>query len=55
MMQGVPETARTLEAGHRIRFHLRRRKSDRDDAFYKLAEKAAAMVTDDYPSSSRIA
>jgi deoxyribodipyrimidine photo-lyase len=51
IMQGVQETARTLaKLGLGYVFHLRRRISDRDDAFYRLAEKAAAVVTDDYPA-----
>jgi deoxyribodipyrimidine photo-lyase len=50
MMQGVPETGRSLKKlGVGYVFHVRRRKRDPNDAFYKLAEKAAAVVTDDYP------
>jgi len=50
IMQGVQETERTLaKLGLGYVFYLRRRKSDPDDAFYRLAQKAAAVVTDDYP------
>ena len=30
-------------------FHLRRRRSDPNDALYRLAAQAALVVTDDYP------
>ncbi len=50
LLEGVPETekrAKQLGAGYV--FHLRRRRSDPDDALYRLAQDAAAVVTDDYP------
>jgi len=51
LLEGVPETARRLKnAGIGYVFHLRRRKSDPNDALYRLAEQAAAIVTDDYPT-----
>ncbi len=50
LMQGVAETARSLkELGIGYVFHLRRRRADPDDAFYRLAANACAVVTDDYP------
>jgi deoxyribodipyrimidine photo-lyase len=51
ILQGVPHTGRTLEQlGIGYVFHLRRRNSDPDDAVYRLASEAAALVTDDYPT-----
>jgi deoxyribodipyrimidine photo-lyase len=50
LLQGVPGTARRLRAlGIGYLFHLRRRRADANDAFYRLASDAAAVVTDDYP------
>ena len=50
VLEGVPDTATRLEKlGIGYVFHLRRRRSDLDDAFYRLAKHAAAVVTDDYP------
>ena len=50
LLEGVPATARRLRAlGIGYVFHLRRRRSDPNDALYRLAADAAALVTDDYP------
>ena len=51
LLEGVPETSRRVQArGIGYLFHLRRRASDRDNALYRLAENAFAVVTDDYPA-----
>jgi deoxyribodipyrimidine photo-lyase len=51
ILEGVPETAVRLEKlGIGYAFYLRARRSDPNDVFYKLAEDAAAVVTDDYPT-----
>jgi deoxyribodipyrimidine photo-lyase len=51
LLEGVPETARRLkELGIGYVFYLRRRHSDPDDIFYRLAADAAAVVADDYPT-----
>lgn len=51
VLEAVPETARRLEkAGIGYVFYLRRKKSDANDTFYRLAKHAAAVVTDDYPT-----
>jgi deoxyribodipyrimidine photo-lyase len=50
LLEGVPGTGRRLSAlGIGYVFHLRRRRSDQNDALYRLATDAAALVTDDYP------
>lgn len=50
LLEGVPATARRLKTlGIGYVFHLRRRRTDSNDAFYQLATEAAAVVTDDYP------
>ena len=50
VLEGVPGTERRLGAlGIGYVFHLRRRRSDPNDALYHLAAHAAALVTDDYP------
>jgi deoxyribodipyrimidine photo-lyase len=50
ILEGAPETGRRLAAlGIGYVFHLRRRRSDPDDALYRLARDAAVIVTDDYP------
>ena len=50
VLEGVPETARRAQLrGAGYVFHLRRRQSDPNDAVYRLALEAAAVVTDDYP------
>ena len=51
ILEGVPETARRLsELGAGYVFYLRRRHSDPNDALYRLAAEAAAVVTDDHPT-----
>jgi hypothetical protein len=51
LLEGVEETERRLgKLGIGYVFHLRRKKSDPNDAFYQLAEEASAVVTDDYPA-----
>ncbi len=51
ILEAVPETAKRLkEAGIGYVFYLRRSKSSRNDVLYELARKAAAVVTDDYPT-----
>ena len=51
ILEGVEETARRLrDSGIGYVFYLRRRRSDPDDVFYRLAAEAAAVVTDDYPT-----
>jgi deoxyribodipyrimidine photo-lyase len=51
LLEGVPETERRLDKlGIGYVFHLRRRRSDPNDALHRLAERAAAIVTDDYPT-----
>jgi deoxyribodipyrimidine photo-lyase len=50
ILEGVEETARRLERlGIGYCFYPRRRRADRNDVLYRLAESAAAVVTDDYP------
>jgi len=50
VLEGVPDTERRVKAlGMGYVFHLRRRLGDANDAFYRLAADAAAVVTDDYP------
>ncbi len=50
ILEGVPDTSRHLERlGIGYVFHLRKRRTDLNDAFYRLAADAAAVVTDDYP------
>ena len=51
ILEGVPDTAAGAKAlGAGYIFHLRRKKSDPNDAFYRLAKSAACIVTDDYPT-----
>ena len=51
LLEGVAETAQRLKKlGIGYVFHLRKRRADADDALYRLAADAAAVVTDDYPS-----
>jgi deoxyribodipyrimidine photo-lyase len=51
ILEGVPETARRLaELGIGYTFYLRRRPTDPNDVLYRLAARAAAVVTDDYPT-----
>jgi deoxyribodipyrimidine photo-lyase len=50
VLEGVPEQARRLaERGIGYCFYLRRKHSDPNDVLYRLAEQAAAVVSDDYP------
>ena len=50
LLEAVPGTARRLQAlGIGYVFHLRQCRADPNDAFYRLASDAAAVVTDDYP------
>lgn len=51
ILEGVPEMRRSLaKRGIGYVFHLRRRRTDPDNALYRMAERAAAVVTDDYPA-----
>jgi deoxyribodipyrimidine photo-lyase len=51
ILEGVEETEKRLAArGIGYTFHLRRRRSDPNDALYRLTASAAAVVTDDYPT-----
>jgi deoxyribodipyrimidine photo-lyase len=51
ILEGVPETQKRLAAcGIGYVFYLRRRGSDLNDVLYHLAARAAAVVTDDYPT-----
>jgi deoxyribodipyrimidine photo-lyase len=51
ILEGVPETSRRLaRLGIGYVFHLRRRQKDPDDALDRLAQPAAAVVTDDFPT-----
>jgi deoxyribodipyrimidine photo-lyase len=50
ILEGVPDTeARLRKLGIGYLFHLRRKRSDPDDVLDRLAQDAAAVVTDDYP------
>ena len=50
ILEGVKDTAAALKRrGVGYRFYLRRTRKDPDDAVYRLAIEAAAVVTDDYP------
>lgn len=51
VMEGVPDTQKAMERrGVGYAFYLRRRRTDANDVLYRMAEKAAAVVTDDYPT-----
>ena len=51
MLQAVPETARNIKKlGAGYCFYLRRTPADPNDVLYRLAARAAAVVTDDYPT-----
>ncbi len=51
VLEGVQETGRGLaKLGIGYAFYLRKRRSDPNDVVYKLADRAAAVVTDDYPT-----
>ncbi len=50
ILEGIPSNAANFRAaGAGYLFHLRRRQSDPNDALLKVATRAAAVVTDDYP------
>jgi deoxyribodipyrimidine photo-lyase len=50
VLEGVPDTeARLQKLGIGYLFYLRRKRSDSDGVLYRLAQDAAAVVTDDYP------
>jgi deoxyribodipyrimidine photo-lyase len=50
LLEGVPDTAAALgKLGIGYVFYLRRTRSDPGHVLYRLAEQAAAVVTDDYP------
>ncbi|MDZ7638027.1 MAG: deoxyribodipyrimidine photo-lyase [Bryobacterales bacterium] len=52
-LEGVPALERDLRAaGAGFCFYLQRTFADNDDVFFKLASRAAAVVTDDFPTSS---
>ena len=51
MLENVPETAKRLKkAGIGYVFYLRKTRKSQNDVFYQLAQHAAAVVTDDYPT-----
>ena len=51
ILQAVPETAKRLKkAGIGYVFYLRATRESPNDVFYQLAESAAAVVSDDYPT-----
>jgi deoxyribodipyrimidine photo-lyase len=51
ILEGVPDTARRLaQLGIGYCFYLRRGRTDPNDALYRLAARAALVVTDDYPT-----
>lgn len=51
LLEGVPDTsAASRKLGVGYVFYLRRKRADADDVLYRLAEHAAAVVTDDYPT-----
>src|SRR5579871_5713065 len=51
ILEGSPDTAHRLaESGIGYIFYLRRKATDPNDVLYRLAARAAAVVTDDYPT-----
>ncbi|MBV8867076.1 MAG: deoxyribodipyrimidine photo-lyase [Acidobacteriaceae bacterium] len=51
ILEAVPETARRLKkAGIGYIFYLRRTRDSRNSTLYELARRAAAVVSDDYPT-----
>jgi deoxyribodipyrimidine photo-lyase len=51
ILEGVPEQAlRLRQLGIGYCFYLRRRECDPNDVLYRLAEDAACVVSDDYPT-----
>ncbi len=51
ILQGVPDTAKAVrKRGVGYVFYPRKRRADRNDIVYELTARAAALVTDDYPT-----
>jgi len=51
MLEAVPEMERSVKRiGAGYLFYLRARRADANDVVYRLAERAACLVTDDYPT-----
>jgi deoxyribodipyrimidine photo-lyase len=51
ILEGVPDTEQVLShRGVGYAFYLRRKRSDSNNIVYQLAARAAALVTDDYPT-----
>ena len=51
VLEGIPDTTERLEKlGVGYVFYLRAKHSDPEDVLYRLAEDAALVVTDDYPT-----
>ncbi len=51
ILEGTAETARRLrKLGAGFVFYLRKARRDSNDVLYRLAESAAALVTDDFPA-----
>jgi deoxyribodipyrimidine photo-lyase len=51
ILEGAVDTAADFrDAGAGYMFHLRRRQSDPNDALYRVAQGAAMVVSDDYPT-----
>jgi deoxyribodipyrimidine photo-lyase len=51
MLEGVPDTARDLKPlGVGYAFYLRRNRREANDILYRLSARAAAVITDDYPT-----
>ena len=51
LLEAVPEMEKSVKrVGAGYLFYLRARRADPNDAVYRLAERAACLVTDDYPT-----
>jgi deoxyribodipyrimidine photo-lyase len=51
ILEGVPDMEQSLRRlGIGYLFYLRRKHSDPDDVLYRLANQAAALITDDHPA-----
>jgi deoxyribodipyrimidine photo-lyase len=51
VLEGISDNSREIRrTGAGYVFYLHRRKSDRNDVLYELSARAAAIVTDDYPT-----
>src|SRR6185437_3442984 len=51
MLEAVPEMEKSVKRiGAGYLFYLRARREDANDVVYRLAERAACLVTDDYPT-----